>query len=35
MAETFTTGVITPTKLARCMNSGQSQAPVQATRLIA
>lgn len=27
MAETFTTGVITPTKLARCMNSGQSHRP--------
>ncbi len=35
MAETFPTGVIAPTKLSRCMNSGQSQAPVPATRLIA
>lgn len=35
MAETFPTGVIAPTKLAQCMNSGQPQAPVLATRLIA
>jgi len=27
MAETFPTGVIAPTKLARCMKSGQSHSP--------
>jgi hypothetical protein len=27
MAETFPTGVITPTKLSRCMKSGQSHSP--------
>ncbi len=35
MAATFPTGVIAPTKLSRCMNSGQSQAPVPQPRLIA
>lgn len=35
MAATFPTGIITPTKLARRMNSGQSQPPVPAARLIA
>lgn len=27
MAETFPTGVIAPTKLSRCMKSGQSHSP--------